>query len=83
MTMWMMNLDDGWIVFVCLFLHVEKEERITVSSSSTHYTLKDLSLGKLYLVEIAPILNNGHIGQWSNSKPVLFASRRSCELRKV
>lgn len=65
--------------FVCLFLHVEKEERITVPSSSTHYTLKDLSVGKLYLVEIAPILNNGHIGQWSNSKPVLFASSKTAK----
>jgi hypothetical protein len=61
--------------FVCLFLHVEKEERITVPSSSTNYTLKDLTVDKLYLVKIAPILNNGRIGQWSNSKPVLFAGK--------
>lgn len=53
----------------------EKEERITVPSSSTNYTLKDLTVDKLYLVKIAPILNNGRIGQWSNSKPVLFAGK--------
>jgi len=59
--------------FVCVFLHVEKEETITVPSSSTNYTLKDLTGDKLYLVEIAPKLKNGQIGQWSKSKPVLFA----------
>lgn len=58
-----------------VFLRVEKEETITVPSSSTNYTLKDLTVGKLYLVKMAPKLNNGQIGQWSKSKPVLFAGK--------
>lgn len=63
--------------FVCVFLHVEKEETIIVPSSSTNYTLKDLTAHKLYLVKMAPKMSNGQIGQWSKSEPVLFTGKTS------